>query len=82
MQYRRKKICPSAYFCAKKILYDINVDLGKSNVDSQCNVELRYTHVSAVKFTPEPVKQKLLPTENYSPKQGGFQDTILPYFLK
>jgi hypothetical protein len=53
-----------------------------AKVTLTANVELRYTHVSAVKFTPEPVEQKLLPTENYSPKQGGFQDTILPYFLK
>jgi hypothetical protein len=35
------------------MLYDINFDFGKSNVDSKRNVELRYTHVSAVKFTPE-----------------------------
>ena len=39
------------------MLYNINVDLGKSNVDSKRNVELRYTHVSSVKFTPELVDQ-------------------------
>jgi hypothetical protein len=44
------------------MIYNIKVDLGKSNVDSKRNVELRYTHVSAVKFTPELVEQN-----DYSP---------------
>jgi hypothetical protein len=39
------------------MIYNIKVDLGKSNVDSKRNVELRYTHVSSVKFTPELVDQ-------------------------
>jgi hypothetical protein len=62
------------------MLYNINVDLGKSNVDSKRNVELRYTHVSAVKFTPELVEQKLLPTENYLKNRVVFRTKFYATF--
>ena len=62
------------------MLYDIKVDLGKSNVDSKRNVELRYTHVSAVKFTTELVEQKLLPTENYLKNRVVFRTKFYATF--
>jgi hypothetical protein len=41
---------------------------------------LSYTHVSAVKFTPEAVEQKLLPTENYLKNRVVFRTKFYPTF--
>jgi hypothetical protein len=37
-------------------------------------------HVSGIQFTPEPVEQKLLPTENYSQNRVVFKTKFYPTF--
>ena len=53
--------------------------LTRLKVTLTANVTL-ITHVSAVKFTPEAVEQKLLPTENYLKNRVVFRTKFYPTF--